>query len=172
MFFLDRLPVCVNLFVFLILVAPCLVVAVQRCIEGISIKKNNLMWTPAEFLEARRSRAPTTLEMEVFVTLVNSSKPPTIVTKGIIWDVGMSFFRCISVKQLLKLKGHWRNSWHRWKDLFHIQSLHKWLFTFYKSFSVFLFSCWMTHSFSSCTTLFIWKYKDSIKIVWRQRLHY
>ena len=41
-FFLDRFPVCLNIFVFLFLVTPCLVVAVQPCIEWIPIKKNSL----------------------------------------------------------------------------------------------------------------------------------
>ena len=38
-FFLNRFPVCLNLFLFLFLVTPCLVVAVQPCMEWIPIKK-------------------------------------------------------------------------------------------------------------------------------------
>ena len=38
-FFLNRFPVCFNIFVFLFLVTPYLVVAVQPCIEWILIKK-------------------------------------------------------------------------------------------------------------------------------------
>ena len=41
--------------------------------------------------------------MEFFVTLVNAWKPPTNATKGFILDVAMGFFRCVLVKQLLKL---------------------------------------------------------------------
>ena len=37
-FFLNRFPVCLNLFVFLVLVTPCLV-AVQSCMEWIPIKR-------------------------------------------------------------------------------------------------------------------------------------
>ena len=36
---LNRFPVCFNLFVLLFLVTPCLVVALQPCMERISIKK-------------------------------------------------------------------------------------------------------------------------------------
>ena len=42
MFFLNRFPVCLNLFVFLFLVTPCLVVAVQPSMEWIPIKKKCL----------------------------------------------------------------------------------------------------------------------------------
>ena len=38
-FFLWRFPLCFNLFVLLFLVTPCLVVAVQPCMEWIPIKK-------------------------------------------------------------------------------------------------------------------------------------
>ena len=38
-FFVKRFPVSFNLFVLLLLVTPCLVVAVQPCIEWIPIKK-------------------------------------------------------------------------------------------------------------------------------------
>ena len=41
-FFLNRFPVCFNLFVLLFLVSPCLVVAVQPCIVWIPIKKKIL----------------------------------------------------------------------------------------------------------------------------------
>ena len=37
---LCRFPVCFNLFVLLFLVTPCLIVAVQPCMERIPIKKN------------------------------------------------------------------------------------------------------------------------------------
>ena len=37
---LCRFPVCFNLFVLLFLVTPCLIVAVQLCMERIPIKKN------------------------------------------------------------------------------------------------------------------------------------
>ena len=37
---LCRFPVCFNLFVLLFLVTPCLIVAVQPCMEKIPIKKN------------------------------------------------------------------------------------------------------------------------------------
>ena len=40
-FFLNRYPVCFNLFVLPFLVTPCLVMAVQPCMEWIPIKKNN-----------------------------------------------------------------------------------------------------------------------------------
>ena len=46
-FFLKRFPVCFNLFVLLFLVTPCLVVAVQLCMEWISfflIKKKQLSY--------------------------------------------------------------------------------------------------------------------------------
>ena len=39
MFFINRFPVCLNLFVFRFLVTTCLVVAVQPCMEWIPIKK-------------------------------------------------------------------------------------------------------------------------------------
>ena len=39
MFFLNIFPVCFSLFVLLFLVTPCLVVAVQLCMEWIPIKK-------------------------------------------------------------------------------------------------------------------------------------
>ena len=35
-FFLNRFPVCLNLFVLLFLVTPCLVVAVQPCLHGVN----------------------------------------------------------------------------------------------------------------------------------------
>ena len=38
-FFLNRFPACFNLFVLPFLVTPCLVVAVQPCMERIPIKK-------------------------------------------------------------------------------------------------------------------------------------
>ena len=38
-FFLNKFPACFNLFVFCFLVTPCLVVAVQPCIEWIQIRK-------------------------------------------------------------------------------------------------------------------------------------
>ena len=41
-FFLNRFPVCFNLFVFLFLVTPCIVVAVQFFLKWIPIKKRNL----------------------------------------------------------------------------------------------------------------------------------
>ena len=41
-FFLNRFFVCCNLFVLLFLVTPCVVVAVQSCMEGIPIKKNKV----------------------------------------------------------------------------------------------------------------------------------
>ena len=37
------------------------------------------------------------------------------------------------------LKGHWTNSWHRSKNLFHVLYSYKWLFTSYKSFCIFIF---------------------------------
>ena len=37
--FLNRFPVCLNFFLFLCLVSPCLVVAVHPCMEWIPIKK-------------------------------------------------------------------------------------------------------------------------------------
>ena len=40
-FFLNNFPVCFNLFVLLFLVTPCLVVAVQFCMEWIPIKKKS-----------------------------------------------------------------------------------------------------------------------------------
>ena len=39
-FFLNRSPVCFNLFVLLFLVTPCLIVTFQPCMEWIPIKKN------------------------------------------------------------------------------------------------------------------------------------
>ena len=44
-FFLNRFPVCFNLFVLLFLVTSCLVVAVQPCMEWISIKKSSNKYT-------------------------------------------------------------------------------------------------------------------------------
>ena len=41
MFFLNRFPVCSNLFVLLFLVTPCPVVAVQPCMEWIPMKKKS-----------------------------------------------------------------------------------------------------------------------------------
>ena len=41
MFFLIRFHVCFNHFVFLFLVSPCLVVAIQPCMDWISIKTKN-----------------------------------------------------------------------------------------------------------------------------------
>ena len=40
-FFVKRFPVCFNIFVLLFLVTPCLVMAVQPCMERIAIKKRN-----------------------------------------------------------------------------------------------------------------------------------
>ena len=40
-FFLNRFPICCNPFVLLFLVTPCPVVAVQLCMEWITIKKKN-----------------------------------------------------------------------------------------------------------------------------------
>ena len=59
-FFLNRFPVCFNLFVLLSLVTPCLAVAVQLCIKCIPIKekmKNRL----ALYLYSYDSRHMTTL---------------------------------------------------------------------------------------------------------------
>ena len=44
-----------------------------------------------------------TPEMDVFVTLVNGWKLLTYVTREFIVDVAMGFFKCVSVKQLLKI---------------------------------------------------------------------
>ena len=38
-FFLNRLPVYLNFFMFLFVATPCLVVAVQHCMEKIPIEK-------------------------------------------------------------------------------------------------------------------------------------
>ena len=48
-------------------------------------------------------RAPATHEVEVSATLVNGWKPPTNATKDFILDVEMGLFKCVSLKQLLKL---------------------------------------------------------------------
>ena len=42
-FFLNRFPVCCNLFVLVFLLTPCLVVTVQPCMEWVPIKKNCLI---------------------------------------------------------------------------------------------------------------------------------
>ena len=44
--FLNRFPVCFNLFVLLFLETPCLVVAVQPCMEWTSIKKKRSFRRP------------------------------------------------------------------------------------------------------------------------------
>ena len=41
-FFLNIFPICCNLFVLLFLVTPCLIVAVQPCMEWITIKKSGV----------------------------------------------------------------------------------------------------------------------------------
>ena len=44
-FFLNRFPVCFNVFVLLFLVTLCLIVAVQPCMEWIPIKKKSIYFT-------------------------------------------------------------------------------------------------------------------------------
>ena len=46
MFLVKRFPVCFNLFVLLFLVTPCLVVAVQPCMEWIPFKIKKITGLP------------------------------------------------------------------------------------------------------------------------------
>ena len=69
MFFLNRFPVCFNLFVFLFLVTSCLVVAAQPCMEWIPIKKKSFEYKTKIIAPADNN----TLDAEAVALLNNLS---------------------------------------------------------------------------------------------------